>query len=238
MLRVERLYYADGSLREETHYLGTLEHGPWRTWHPNGVLATEHWFDHGRYFNCVNRTWDASGRLLGECVWVAGILTESRIYDASGALVDEALISKQAEAAERVARKRKLVRRDRIAPDAALVQSIDTLTHLLRSGTRDAMSWLEEGTEPHSRSIGMLTQNQSIELVRHLRSLGATGVLVAAVERTPGTSVESTNHVLLELPPRGRERKALFEFERTHAAANGYTPEVDTGGQYLYLKFA
>jgi hypothetical protein len=42
MEHIERKFYPDGTLREEIHYKNNKEHGHWRVWHPNGVLAEEY----------------------------------------------------------------------------------------------------------------------------------------------------------------------------------------------------
>ena len=39
--KVERVFYRNGVLREEDLISGKRRHGPHRTWHPNGRLASE-----------------------------------------------------------------------------------------------------------------------------------------------------------------------------------------------------
>ncbi len=83
-VRVERSHYADGTLKEEVHFRGVSEHGPWRRWHPNGQLAGEFWLEKGVYLNCTNRTWYPDGALESETTYVNGKVTASRRLDRRG----------------------------------------------------------------------------------------------------------------------------------------------------------
>jgi hypothetical protein len=231
--RVERQYFANGSLREEIHYLGSLEHGPWRSWHPNGVLASEYWFERGRYVNCVNRTWDECGRLLGECVWVDGTMIEARVFDKDGERITEDTIAAKARAAERAFGKVK----DTAYRGGESGRETNVIRQLLQSRRRDAAEWLGEAADLDSRCIGPLDRERASALVRQLVKLGAVRVLAVELQTTPGTTSESTNHLLVELPDGLGARQRLFEFEADHAIAQGYDPVGDTGEQYLYLKF-
>lgn len=62
--RIERRFYRNGQLREETIYLGGQHHGPHRTWHRNGKMASEEFYQHGLLHGFC-RQWNERGKLLG-----------------------------------------------------------------------------------------------------------------------------------------------------------------------------
>lgn len=70
MDRVERTFYPDGTLHKEIHYRGDTKHGASRSWHPNGVLAEEYWFDDDPNGKWIDRTWYESGILKSEMSFV------------------------------------------------------------------------------------------------------------------------------------------------------------------------
>ena len=73
MDRIERKYYPNGTLQEEIHFRNNKEHGLWRRWHPNGVLAAEWLFEDGLYTTFISKTWDEHGTLRSEVPFVNGI---------------------------------------------------------------------------------------------------------------------------------------------------------------------
>lgn len=62
--KVERSFYRNGQLREETSFLRRQLHGPHRVWHRNGKLASEEFYAHGQAHGLC-RQWNESGKLLG-----------------------------------------------------------------------------------------------------------------------------------------------------------------------------
>lgn len=88
MDRVERTFYPDGTLEKEVHFFGTKENGPWRRWHPNGVLAEEYFFEHGVYVNTINRSWDEHGMLRSEHSILNGSETgRLTVWDQDGSII-------------------------------------------------------------------------------------------------------------------------------------------------------
>jgi len=109
--KVERSFYRNGQLREETSFLGRQLHGPHRTWHANGRLATEEFYEHGRLHGLcqqwnqqgellgsfqvkdgtgIQREWFQNGRLQLETATVAGKFTgRTRVWLPDGTLVAE-----------------------------------------------------------------------------------------------------------------------------------------------------
>jgi hypothetical protein len=81
---VQQSRFRNGQLREKSPVKRGRRHGVARTWHPNGVLATEQHFTndllHGR---CCQ--WDESGKLLGEFVMRHGTGVQ-RVWHDNGQL--------------------------------------------------------------------------------------------------------------------------------------------------------
>lgn len=63
-IRVERWFYRNGQLREETVFLGGQRHGPHRTWHRNGKLWSEEFYERD-LLHGLCRQWNERGKLLG-----------------------------------------------------------------------------------------------------------------------------------------------------------------------------
>jgi MORN repeat variant len=64
VIKVERSYHEDGSLRSEVTLVDGLPHGVTRHWHPKGVLASEIPITHGVVDGIVKQ-WNQKGELLG-----------------------------------------------------------------------------------------------------------------------------------------------------------------------------
>lgn len=63
-IKIERSFYRNGSLREETFMAGRERHGSHRTWHPNGRPASVTFYEHGRLHGLCQQ-WNAQGEPLG-----------------------------------------------------------------------------------------------------------------------------------------------------------------------------
>ncbi len=64
---VQQNRFRNGQLREKSSVTRGRRHGVARTWHPNGILATEQHFNNGLlHGRCLQ--WNESGKLLGEFV--------------------------------------------------------------------------------------------------------------------------------------------------------------------------
>lgn len=62
---IQRSFYRNGQVREETPLRNGRRHGVARTWHKNGVLASEESYRDGQLHGRC-RQWDEQGKLLGE----------------------------------------------------------------------------------------------------------------------------------------------------------------------------
>jgi hypothetical protein len=228
--RVERTYYADGKLEKEIHYRGITEHGSWRTWHPNGVLAEEYWFEIGAYMNGTNRSWHANGQLHTEQTYKNGApVSPLRIFNEDGTeLLYEELLGK-AHAKKRTKRKAA-----EVEPDA-VEQHRRFVADLLRGPNAEAREWLRGG-HPNSRNLGDMEPAESLAWVERLYELGAAEVMAVEIETFPGRDEAMTNHVLARLPADPKVRQQLFDFENACADSEGFSGERDVGQEYVYFK--
>lgn len=78
--RIERRFYRNGQLREETTCLGGQHHGPHRTWHHNGKMASEEFYQHG-LLHGLCRQWNDQGKLLGSFRMKLGTGIQSEWFD-------------------------------------------------------------------------------------------------------------------------------------------------------------
>lgn len=77
---VQQSRFRNGQLREKSPVTRGRRHGVSRTWHPNGVLATEQHFKNGiLHGRC--RQWDEAGKLLGEFVMHHGTGVQREWHD-------------------------------------------------------------------------------------------------------------------------------------------------------------
>jgi hypothetical protein len=63
-IKIERHFYRNGALREESSFIGGQLHRAHRTWHHNGRLAREEFYEHG-LLHGLCRQWNRRGKLLG-----------------------------------------------------------------------------------------------------------------------------------------------------------------------------
>jgi len=75
----------------------------------------------------------------------------------------------------------------------------------------------------------------SIEFVQALHDLGAAAVLAVRITDTYGCNDQSSNDILIQLPPGPDARARLFSFARSHATEHGFDPEPDFGQDHLWF---
>lgn len=77
---VQQSRFRNGQLREKSPVTRGRRHGVARTWHPNGILATEQHFKNGLLHGRC-RQWDEAGKLLGEFVMRQGTGVQREWHD-------------------------------------------------------------------------------------------------------------------------------------------------------------
>lgn len=77
---VQQSRFRNGQLREKLPVTRGRRHGVARTWHPNGILATEQHYKNGLlHGRCLQ--WDEAGKLLGEFVMRDGTGVQREWHD-------------------------------------------------------------------------------------------------------------------------------------------------------------
>jgi antitoxin component YwqK of YwqJK toxin-antitoxin module len=84
---IAREEFYDGHLVKRQLFRNGKNHGVWRTWHPNGQLASEEPYCDG-VMDGLFRHWDESGKLIAQYIIRSGNGTR-RIYDTKGRLIRE-----------------------------------------------------------------------------------------------------------------------------------------------------
>jgi hypothetical protein len=77
---VQQSRFRNGQLREKSSVRRGRRHGVARTWHPNGIVASEQHFTNGLLHGRC-RQWDESGKLLGEFVMRHGTGVQREWHD-------------------------------------------------------------------------------------------------------------------------------------------------------------
>lgn len=262
--RVERTHHPDGTLKSEVHYRGTLEHGWWREFNPNGTPAAEYLFQLGVYDKVAPiRTWYPDGRLRYE--WYPNGGGRDLEYAPSGKVVCQYRLFSTPVSARKYARgcaRHPEVQRfpeleKLIAEEVALFReqvanlppppepadqtepndADDGLVKgLLAEHCEEAFAWLMDGQQEFSRNLGEMDWYESLDFVRGLYEKGAPRVIAAQIEQMPGTPEETSNLLLVQLPSPGPERKKLFALGKRRATSQGFDPERDRGQRFLFFK--
>jgi len=235
--RVERTVYPDGAPKEEITYQGSAQHGPWRKWHPNGQLASEYWLDRGVYTNCTNRSWHPNGTLESEQVFVNERVVLCRVYSERGRLIFSTTPEDQRKTLCRRIERAKAAKPRRAKKDPEAAARTEAFAReRLQSRAAEARGWFNNSPDKGLRTLGELSPEVSLDLVNALYELGALAVTAVEIEDIPGTSEQTTNHLIVQLPVDPAARARLFAFERAVAREGGFDPEPDCGQAYVYLK--
>jgi hypothetical protein len=238
---VERKYYPDGSLEEEAHYRGVSSHGPWRRWHPNGVLALEWFYDKNVWADGVHRTWHPNGALAQEMTMVGGRCVKRACFDEKGRAVpspDEKRMNEMRKFIERTGEKSKQAtppKRRKKKGEEEVERHDQFIAERLAAKTVSAREWLAESNEQSTRNLGEMDTAVSMLLVETLLSLGVAEVLAVEVEVIPGTADETANHLVVRLPSDPAARARVLHFERAHARRLGFDSEGDWGQEHVFM---
>lgn len=245
---LHRRWHPNGMLAEELLMIHGVPDGVAKHWNEQGVLLGSFEIKNGTGVQCL---WHPNGRLMGEFSWVDGQWTgRQRAYFEDGELAGETYWLGN----EKVSRKRyhqacaqnpNLPRyqdkgsvplaqpeKDPI-PRGDITRTL--AVHLLQgSRVREALAWLQESRQP-SRSLGEATgQDQAIQLITKLYSLGAVTIHAVQINGDPAED-QNTGHLVIELPQEQKQRRKLLRFCGRLARAAGFDPEPDLGQRYMLV---
>ena len=248
-----RHWYENGVLKRECPCdENGLEHGIVRDWDQNGKLLNEVEWDHG---TGISKDWFENGQLNSESNYVRGKLCgRMRIWWEDGGVMSTTYYIH-----DRKASKKKydeacktdptLPRYDdaELEPEYAVppakykkretpVSEWDRHKHdefinkFLRKPNRgEARQWLA-GDE--KRNIGEMTPEESREFVEEGYKAGATKILAVEIEE------DTTNCLIVYLPPTGPKRKKVFEWNGEAAQKSGFDLYEDWGQNELFAYFS
>lgn len=228
--RVERTFHPNGKLKSEIHYRGITEHGPYRTWHPDGTLAEEYFFEIGAYRDGVMRSWHANGKLSTESRYVNfEEVGRMRIFNEDGSEF------KYAEPFFRKRTRKRKPAKPRPRPSDADIERHEAfIKDRLNAPRAEALAWLRSGPE-NSRNLGEFDPSESVELVEIIYGLGAVEVIAVDIGTSMGRDFESSNELVVRLPPDPAKRASLFEFHGRQARSVGFESEPDWGQSCIYM---
>jgi len=106
---------------------------------------------------------------------------------------------------------------------------------MLATKTAPAREWLRESNAVSSRTLGEMDTELSIDLVEHLRALGATEVLAVQIESSDSIPGQTTNHLVVALPADLPARARVFAFTNAYSKDQGFEREPDWGQTHLYV---
>jgi len=247
-----RHWHENGILKRECFYDDDgLEHGIVKTWNKDGKLLGECRFNHG---TGISKTWYDNDQLKSESYYFRGKdCGRSRMWDENGTLMSLNYYL----GGKKVSKKKYIVacKNDLTLPryeddDAEPeepqitgayqirempVSEWDRHSHdefinkfLRKSNRGEARQWLK-GDE--NRFVGEMTHEDSVGFVEDAYKAGATKVIAVEIED------ETTNCLIVYLPPAGPKRRQVFKWNSQFAQRSGWDPYDDWGQNELFVFF-
>jgi antitoxin component YwqK of YwqJK toxin-antitoxin module len=226
--------FVEGTVKEWNELgelLGTFEirngSGVWKSWHPNGRVSGETTYVNGQ-FNGRIAAWDETGGLIVEEFQIGGKKVSKRKY--LEATKSDPSLPKYNDS-EPMPRVR--IPSTKYQKSKAPVSDEQRNKHnafiadlRAKSNQADARQWLADNDE---RNIGEMTPEDSREMVEEGYKAGARRILAVDIQE------DTTNCLIIELPPKGPGRKRAFEWNNELAQNSGFDPDVDWGQGELFV---
>lgn len=246
-------WYENGVLQRECPYDDDgLEHGIVKDWSKEGKLLGESRWEHG---TGISKSWFENGRLESESYYVRGKRCgRSRIWWEDAGLMSVAYYINDREVSKKkydeackanptlphyeddglepepVAAPIKYQKREMPVSEWERHKHRDFIKEFLRQPNRgEARQWLAGGEK---RNIGEMTPEESREYVEEGYKAGATKILAAEIED------DTTNCLIIYLPPHGPKRNRVFEWNGESAQKCGFDPYDDWGQNELFAYFS
>lgn len=246
-----RHWHENGQLSKETSYKNGLEHGEARQWNKDGKLLGKYCMEHG---SGVERQWYENGQIEREAASVRGQLCgRFRCWAEDGELVSTNYYIRD----KKVSKKKYIEackidpalpryeddgseleepqitgtyqKRETPAPEWDRHKHDEFIKEFLRKPNRGkARQWLK-GDE--KRFIGEMSHEDSVEFVEDGYKAGATKIIAVEIED------ETTNCLIVYLPPAGPKREQVFKWNSEFAQRSGWDPYDDWGQNELFVFF-
>ena len=108
---------------------------------------------------------------------------------------------------------------------------------LRKKDKTEALRWLSAASKGVLRTIGEHTPEDSISFISELYEIGAVEVLAVNIRISPNGRVESTDTILVALPPGVKARKQLFDWNLARLEKMEMAAPVDFGQSHLLIWF-
>lgn len=213
--------------------LGTYEilngSGVMKHWHPNGRLSGEITFVNGQFDGRI-RTWDETGELIGEEFQIANKKVSKKKYikacksNPTLPRYDENDLNPKLKLPSTKYQRSKIA-----VPDEGRKKHHDFIAELrAKPNQAEARQWLA-GNE--RRFLGEMAPEASREVIEQGYRVGAVKITAVDIQD------ETTNCMIVELPPKGVKRRKVFEWNNEIAQSSGFDPDADWGQNELFVFF-
>jgi hypothetical protein len=107
-------------------------------------------------------------------------------------------------------------------------------TFLRASNTKEAIAWLQAGSESDFRSVGECESTQeSLALIQQIYDAGAKEVLAVQIDEYP--EGQNTGKLVVILPDPTEARERVFDWAGEIAQSQGFDAEQDSGQSFLFV---
>lgn len=245
-----RHWYENGVLKQECPCdENGLEHGVVKDWNKEGELVNESRWSHG---TGVSKSWFGNGQLESESHYVHGRLCgRMRMWWEDGGIMsttyyirdrevskkkydeacktDTSLPRYEDDASERESGEAPTTYKRHEAPASEWERDKhnEFIKKFLQQPNRgEARQWL---AGDKNRTLGEMTHEDSVEFVEEGYRAGAAKIIAVEIED------ETTNCLIVELPPRGSKRERVFKWNGESAQRCGFDPYDDWGQNEIFV---
>jgi uncharacterized protein YeaO (DUF488 family) len=244
-----RQWHENGVLKEEHFYERGLEHGVIRQWNQDGKLLGEYTMKYG---TGTTKRWHENGQLESELshidgqfcgrhrVWFEdGVLAGTEYYIWNRKVSKKKYIEAcktdpvlprydQSEPESHIGLPSTKYRRGTATSDEQAKHDQFITKFRSKPNQKEARQWLAEN---ENRNLGELAPEDSRELIEEGYKAGALKIIAVEIQDN------STNCLIVELPPKGIKRKRVFEWNNELAQNSGFDPDADWGQNELFVFF-
>jgi hypothetical protein len=248
-----RKWHDNGVMSQDCVYVDGLEHGVSRQWNREGRLLGEYNMHHG---TGIAKSWFQNGQMESEVSYVRGKLcgifrcwyedgeVVSTEYYIMGKKVSKRKYDEACKSDPSLPRyddndqnpKLKLPsakyrqRKTPVVTDEDRKEHADFMASFCsKPNQAEAREWLAGN---QTRNVGEMTPEASREVIEEGYQAGAAKIIAVDIQG------ESTNCLIVELPPTGTKRKRVFVWNNQLARESGFDADDDWGQNELFVYFS
>jgi hypothetical protein len=244
-----RQWHDNGVLKEEHFFEAGLEHGIARKWNNEGKMLGEYHMNHG---TGISKNWYENGQLWVEISYIDGqFCGRFRCWFEDGDLVATEYYIRNKKVS-----KKKYLEACKSDPVLPRYQDAEPKSKLKLPSTKyrqrkatekerekhdefiakfqgkpnqaEVRQWL---ADDENRNLGEMMPDQSREVIEEGYQAGAVKIMAVEILEN------STNCLIVELPPKSAKRKRVFEWNNELAQNSGFDPDDDWGQNELFVFF-